>query len=317
MMDILEDFLIWQKYSYFRMDGQTQLQDRRFMVEEFQSNPNIFIFILSTRAGGLGINLIAADTVIFYDNDWNPTMDSQATDRAHRIGQKKKVHVYRLVTKNSVEERILRRARQKESVQSTVYGANLKADSFSTRDVLDMIMDDIDDPMADLGSNRNQVKGFIKTGQKGEKKKKRKNKKKEGETGPDYSSVPRMAAHNRYENEIEKLLDGMELPVSKPKADIEMIDGNRESSDDDGAASDSSVEDIKYPATANDRKEFLMKMLEKQTGGAKTTFAFEEDDAPFGGAVRVDEPSKRRGRPKNKEMEADEDEDEDMEDPEY
>lgn len=86
MMDILEDFLIWKKYTYFRMDGSTQLQDRRFMVEEFQNNPNIFVFILSTRAGGLGINLIAADTVIFYDNDWNPTMDSQATDRAHRIG---------------------------------------------------------------------------------------------------------------------------------------------------------------------------------------------------------------------------------------
>ena len=116
MMDILEDFLIWRKFSYFRMDGSTQLQDRRFMVEEFQNNNNVFVFILSTRAGGLGINLIAADTVIFYDNDWNPTMDSQATDRAHRIGQKKTVHVYRLVTKSSVEERILRRARQKESV---------------------------------------------------------------------------------------------------------------------------------------------------------------------------------------------------------
>ena len=76
MMDILEDFLIWQKFSYFRMDGSTMLQDRRFMVEEYQTNPGIFAFILSTRAGGLGINLIAADTVIFYDNDWNPTMDS-------------------------------------------------------------------------------------------------------------------------------------------------------------------------------------------------------------------------------------------------
>ena len=86
------------------------------MVEEFQNNNNVFVFIHSTRAGGLGINLIAADTVIFYDNDWNPTMDAQATDRAHRIGQKKTVHVYRLVTKSSVEERILRRARQKESV---------------------------------------------------------------------------------------------------------------------------------------------------------------------------------------------------------
>ena len=83
------------------------LQDRRFMVEEYQSNPNVFAFILSTRAGGLGINLIAADTVIFYDNDWNPTMDSQATDRAHRIGQRKTVHVYRLVTHSTIEERIL------------------------------------------------------------------------------------------------------------------------------------------------------------------------------------------------------------------
>lgn len=116
------------------------------MVEEYQTNPNIFCFILSTRAGGLGINLIAADTVIFYDNDWNPTMDSQATDRAHRIGQKKKVHVYRLVTKNTVEERILRRARQKENVQSTVYGSNMK-DQFSTREVVDMIIDDIEDPL--------------------------------------------------------------------------------------------------------------------------------------------------------------------------
>ena len=82
------------------------------MVDEFQFakvNP-VFCFILSTRAGGLGINLTAADTVIFYDNDWNPTMDAQATDRAHRIGQTKKVYVYRLVTKNSVEERILQRA---------------------------------------------------------------------------------------------------------------------------------------------------------------------------------------------------------------
>ena len=93
------------------MDGSTMLQDRKFMVEEFQTNPNIFCFILSTRAGGLGINLIAADTVIFYDNDWNPTMDAQATDRVHRIGQKKKVLVYRLVTKGTVEERILKRAR--------------------------------------------------------------------------------------------------------------------------------------------------------------------------------------------------------------
>lgn len=113
MLDILEDFLSWRKYTYFRMDGSTSIPDRKYMVEEYQKNPDIFAFLLSTRAGGLGVNLIAADTVIFYDNDWNPTMDAQATDRAHRIGQTKTVSVYRLVTKGTVEERIVKRAKQK------------------------------------------------------------------------------------------------------------------------------------------------------------------------------------------------------------
>ena len=93
------------------MDGSTSLQDRRYMVEEYQKNPDIFAFLLSTRAGGLGVNLTGADTVIFYDNDWNPTMDAQATDRAHRIGQTKAVSVYRIVTRGTVEEKIVKRAR--------------------------------------------------------------------------------------------------------------------------------------------------------------------------------------------------------------
>jgi chromatin-remodeling ATPase INO80 len=76
MLDLIEDYLLTQHLSYFRMDGSTSLQDRRFMVDEYQKNNNIFAFLLSTRAGGLGINLIAADTVIFYDIDWNPTMDA-------------------------------------------------------------------------------------------------------------------------------------------------------------------------------------------------------------------------------------------------
>lgn len=75
-------------------------------------------FIIS---GGLGVTLTAANTVIFYDNDWNPTMDAQATDRAHRIGQSSDVNVYQLVTKGTIEERIVKRAQQKKTVQSTVY----------------------------------------------------------------------------------------------------------------------------------------------------------------------------------------------------
>lgn len=113
MLDILEDYLSWKKFTFFRMDGSTSIPDRKYMVEEYQKNDRVFAFLLSTRAGGLGVNLIAADTVVFYDNDWNPTMDAQATDRAHRIGQTKTVSVYRLITKGTVEEKILKRAKQK------------------------------------------------------------------------------------------------------------------------------------------------------------------------------------------------------------
>jgi len=76
MMDILEDYLYKKGYTFFRLDGSSNIVDRRDMVKDFQKNNNIFVFLLSTRAGGLGITLTAADTVIFYDNDWNPTMDA-------------------------------------------------------------------------------------------------------------------------------------------------------------------------------------------------------------------------------------------------
>lgn len=76
MLDILEDYMQRKKYQFFRLDGSSNIADRRDMVSEFQHNPKIFVFLLSTRAGGLGVTLTAADTVIFYDNDWNPTMDA-------------------------------------------------------------------------------------------------------------------------------------------------------------------------------------------------------------------------------------------------
>lgn len=102
MLDILEDFMIKKRYTFFRLDGSLNIADRRDMVNQFQKNDKIFAFLLSTRAGGLGITLTAANTVIFYDNDWNPTMDAQATDRAHRIGQNRDVYVYRMMTKNTI-----------------------------------------------------------------------------------------------------------------------------------------------------------------------------------------------------------------------
>lgn len=79
MIDLLEEFMAYRRYRYIRLDGSSRISDRRDMVDDFQTKSDIFVFLLSTRAGGLGINLTAADTVIFYDSDWNPTVDQQVT----------------------------------------------------------------------------------------------------------------------------------------------------------------------------------------------------------------------------------------------
>ncbi|RBR14379.1 uncharacterized protein FIESC28_07809 [Fusarium coffeatum] len=133
MIDMMEEYLTYRNYKYCRLDGSTKLEDRRDTVHDFQTRPEIFIFLLSTRAGGLGINLTSADTVIFYDSDWNPTIDSQAMDRAHRLGQTKQVTVYRLITRGTIEERIRKRAMQKEEVQRVVIQGGGASVDFSGR----------------------------------------------------------------------------------------------------------------------------------------------------------------------------------------
>ncbi|TEA20879.1 Chromatin-remodeling ATPase INO80 [Colletotrichum sidae] len=133
MIDLMEEYLTYRNYKYCRLDGSTKLEDRRDTVADFQTRPEIFIFLLSTRAGGLGINLTSADTVIFYDSDWNPTIDSQAMDRAHRLGQTRQVTVYRLITSGTIEERIRKRAMQKEEVQRVVIQGGGASVDFSGR----------------------------------------------------------------------------------------------------------------------------------------------------------------------------------------
>ena len=120
MLDILELFLNLNGYQYVRLDGSTSIDQRQKLMDRFNSDPKLFCFILSTRSGGLGINLTGADSVIFYDTDWNPAMDAQAQDRAHRIGQTREVHIYRMVTESSVEENILLKAKQKKQLDLLV-----------------------------------------------------------------------------------------------------------------------------------------------------------------------------------------------------
>jgi hypothetical protein len=114
MLDLLEDYCELRDLPYVRLDGETNRVQRRLDVRRFNApNSHLFIFLISTRAGGLGLNLASADTVILYDSDWNPQVDLQAMERAHRIGQVKPVRVYRLVCSGSVEERMVSRAEKK------------------------------------------------------------------------------------------------------------------------------------------------------------------------------------------------------------
>ncbi|XP_051540954.1 chromodomain-helicase-DNA-binding protein 1-like isoform X2 [Myxocyprinus asiaticus] len=114
MLDILAEYLKYRQFLFQRLDGSIKGEMRKQALDHFNADGSEdFCFLLSTRAGGLGINLASADTVVIFDSDWNPQNDLQAQARAHRIGQKKQVNIYRLVTKGSVEEEIIERAKKK------------------------------------------------------------------------------------------------------------------------------------------------------------------------------------------------------------
>lgn len=120
VLDILEQFLNIHGHRYLRLDGQTKIEQRQILTERFNNDPRILVFILSSRSGGLGINLTGADSVIFYDLDWNPAMDKQCQDRCHRIGQTRDVHIYRFVSEHTIEANILRKANQKRMLDDVV-----------------------------------------------------------------------------------------------------------------------------------------------------------------------------------------------------
>ncbi|ORZ22517.1 SNF2 family N-terminal domain-domain-containing protein [Absidia repens] len=132
IMSIMEDFLNYRGFAYLRLDGSTKADDRSQLLQIFNAPDSpYFIFLLSTRAGGLGLNLQTADTVIIFDSDWNPHQDLQAQDRAHRIGQTKEVRIFRLISANSIEENILAKANYKLDIDGKVIQAG-KFDNRST-----------------------------------------------------------------------------------------------------------------------------------------------------------------------------------------
>ncbi|CUM66719.1 uncharacterized protein PRCAT00004399001 [Priceomyces carsonii] len=146
MLDILEDYSIFREFTYCRIDGQTDHADRINAIDEFNKpGSDKFLFLLTTRAGGLGINLTTADVVILFDSDWNPQADLQAMDRAHRIGQTKQVKVFRFVTENAIEEKVLERATQKLRLDQLVIqqgrnSSNVQSNKAASKgDLLNMI----------------------------------------------------------------------------------------------------------------------------------------------------------------------------------
>lgn len=140
MLDVLEQFLNIHGHRYLRLDGTTKVEQRQILTDRFNNDNRILAFILSSRSGGLGINLTGADTVIFYDLDWNPAMDKQCQDRCHRIGQTRDVHIYRFVSEYTIESNILRKANQKRMLDDVVIQeGEFTTDYFTKLDVRDMI----------------------------------------------------------------------------------------------------------------------------------------------------------------------------------
>eukprot|EP00980_Cylindrotheca_fusiformis_P004471 scaffold953_cov141-Cylindrotheca_fusiformis.AAC.15 len=142
ILDIMEDYLVMRRFKYCRIDGNTTYEVREDYIDAFNApDSEKFIFLLSTRAGGLGINLQTADVVILYDSDWNPQADLQAQDRAHRIGQKREVQVFRFVTEHTVEEKIVERAQQKLKLDAMVVqqGRLKEKDKLSRDELLEAV----------------------------------------------------------------------------------------------------------------------------------------------------------------------------------
>jgi len=193
LMTILEDYLNWRGHKYLRLDGTTKSDERGEMLAQFNSpTSEYFLFLLSTRAGGLGLNLQTADTVIIFDSDWNPHQDLQAQDRAHRIGQKNEVRVLRLMVVNSVEERILAAARYKLNMDEKVIQAgmfNQRSTGSERQELLQAILRD----EADDEDEENEV--------------------------PDDETINQMIARSEEEFELFQKID-----IERRRADAELGD---------------------------------------------------------------------------------------------
>lgn len=138
MLDLLEKFVKENGYSYQRMDGLTAVGSRMRLIDRFNNDETVFVFLLTTRVGGLGVNLTGADRVVLYDPDWNPSTDLQARERAWRVGQKRPVTVYRLITTGTIEEKIYHRQIYKQFLTNKVLNDPRQKRFFKPKNIRDL-----------------------------------------------------------------------------------------------------------------------------------------------------------------------------------
>ncbi|KAI8921822.1 P-loop containing nucleoside triphosphate hydrolase protein [Entophlyctis helioformis] len=152
MLDILETFVRDQGYEHLRMDGSTSVTSRAPLVDRFNETPSIFVFLLTTKVGGLGINLTGADRVLIYDPDWNPSTDTQARERAWRLGQTKSVTIYRLMTSGTIEEKIYHRQIFKQFLTNKILKDPRQRRFFKSNDLHDLFtLGDKDEKTTETG----------------------------------------------------------------------------------------------------------------------------------------------------------------------
>lgn len=139
MLDVIEEFVkTLDGFKYLRMDGSTNIKDRQSMVDRFNNDPDLHVFLLTTKVGGLGVNLTGANRVIIFDPDWNPSTDVQARERAWRLGQKKEVTIYRLMTAGTIEEKIYHRQIFKQFLADKILKDPKQRQTFHMKDLYDL-----------------------------------------------------------------------------------------------------------------------------------------------------------------------------------
>eukprot|EP01083_Nonionella_stella_P125107 378268_1 len=201
MLDIVELFVKSRSYTYCRLDGDTSIRIRQPMIEEFNRNDSVFCFLLTSRAGGLGVNLIGADRVLLVDPDWNPSTDIQARERSFRIGQLRDVTVYRLVSRGTIEEKVYQRQIFKHFLTDKVLKDSKQKRFFSQNDLRDLFILDVDNE-AETANIFAEVAGEITPNDVGS----RDEKKKKKETGRTNSSRPAGSDLARVRRDVRRQL---------------------------------------------------------------------------------------------------------------